>query len=77
MTPVCQRQAQIHSERNSDYNEATRRVTVQTGQQVTALMDINGLSFLSQELTVDLCVTCYAAIKHDPTLTITNAVGLW
>ena len=77
MTPVCQRQADIHSQRKSDYNTATRRVTVTTGQPVTGLTDINGLSFLSQDLIVDLCVTCYAAIKRDSTLTITNAVGLW
>ncbi len=66
--------------------EASRRVTIETTQEVqppvtlygvTFATIINRLVFPSRRITVDLCSGCYHfAIKHDKTLQVISVVGI-
>ena len=79
-------EASLTCQRGDCTSEASRRVTIETTQEVqspvtlygvTFATIINRLIFPSRRITVDLCSSCYLfSIECDKTLHIISIVGL-
>jgi hypothetical protein len=67
MTPVCQRQGHVY-----DSGSAMYRCTVEAKQPIDRLTVIHGLTFISQQVNVDLCPNCFDFVYQQNNVVVTH-----